>query len=119
VGDFPSLESETNNRPKILRLSRAPDKRRDVGGNGRFWVFPREEAEAGEDGSNDKQTKESITLNNIWKRIIDAKYHTRQPNILCCHDTHPSIFWKGVMWDNQAAKVGYKWSVGDGKQIKF
>jgi hypothetical protein len=23
------------------------------------------------------------------------------------------------MWDNQAVRMGYKWNVGDGKQIKF
>jgi hypothetical protein len=45
---------------------------------------------------------------SIWKKIVDAKYHTRQPNILCCQDTHPSIFWKGVMWATQAVKCGYK-----------
>jgi hypothetical protein len=34
-------------------------------------------------------------------------------------DTHPSILWKGVMWANQAVKLGYKWNVGNGKEIKF
>jgi hypothetical protein len=56
---------------------------------------------------------------SIWKKIVDAKYHTRQPNILWCQDTHPSIFWKGVMWATQAVRCGYKWHVGNGKSIKF
>jgi hypothetical protein len=46
---------------------------------------------------------------SIWKKIVDAKYHNRQPNILWCQDTHPSIFWKGVMWATQAVRCGYKW----------
>jgi hypothetical protein len=56
---------------------------------------------------------------SIWKKIVDAKYNTRQPNILCCQDTHPSILLKGVMWASQAVKCGYKWYVGNGKLIKF
>jgi hypothetical protein len=56
---------------------------------------------------------------SLWKMIVDAKYNTKSPNILCCHETHPSIFWKGFMWAAGAVKFGYKWLVGDGKAIKF
>jgi hypothetical protein len=56
---------------------------------------------------------------SLWKKIVDAKYSTKSPNILCCQDTHPSIFWKGVMWAAGAVKFGYKWLVGEGKAIKF
>jgi hypothetical protein len=56
---------------------------------------------------------------SLWKRVVDAKYNTKNPNILCCQDTHPSIFWKGVMWAARAVRFGYKWLVGDGKSIKF
>jgi hypothetical protein len=51
--------------------------------------------------------------------VVDAKYNTKNPNILCCHDTNPSIFLKGVMWAAEAVKFGYKWLVGNGKNIKF
>ena len=50
---------------------------------------------------------------SLWRRIVDNKYNTKSPNILCCRDPHPSQFWKGVMWALQAVKVGYKWQVGD------
>jgi hypothetical protein len=55
----------------------------------------------------------------LWKKIVDAKYSTKSPNILCCQDTHPSIFWKCVMWAAGVVKFGYKWLVGEGKAIKF
>jgi hypothetical protein len=28
----------------------------------------------------------------LWRKIIDSKYNTRDPNILCCQDAHPSTF---------------------------
>jgi hypothetical protein len=56
---------------------------------------------------------------SLWKKVVDAKYNTKKPNILCCHDTHPSVFWKGVMWAAEALKFGYKWLVGNGTNIKF
>lgn len=55
----------------------------------------------------------------MWKRVVDAKYGTKKPNILCCADPHPSTFWKGVMWATQAVKIGYRWKVGNGKLVKF
>ena len=35
---------------------------------------------------------------SFWRKVIDAKYNTKSPNILCCMDTHPYNFWKGVIW---------------------
>jgi hypothetical protein len=55
----------------------------------------------------------------LWRRVIDAKYNTKNLNILSCHDIQPSTFWKGVMWASRAVSVGYKWKVGDGRSIKF
>jgi hypothetical protein len=55
----------------------------------------------------------------LWKKVIDAKYETKRPNILCCNDPHPSIFWKGVMWATQAVRFGYKWIIGNGRSVKF
>ena len=56
---------------------------------------------------------------SLWKRVIDSKYNTRNPNILCCQDAHPSTFWKGVMWAAKAVKMGYRWKVGNGRSIMF
>jgi hypothetical protein len=55
----------------------------------------------------------------LWKKVIYAKYNTRNPNILSCRDVHPSIFWTGVMWASRAVAVGYRWKIGNGKSIKF
>jgi hypothetical protein len=55
----------------------------------------------------------------LWKKGIDAKYNTRNPNILACQDIHPSIFWKGVMWAYRVVAVGYRWNIGNGRSIKF
>lgn len=55
----------------------------------------------------------------FWRKVIDAKYNTRNPNVLCCHDSHPSQFWKGVVWAMQAVKSGYKWHVGNGRSVRF
>jgi hypothetical protein len=30
----------------------------------------------------------------VWRNVVDSKYNTRDPNILCCHDAHPSTYWK-------------------------
>jgi hypothetical protein len=43
---------------------------------------------------------------SIWTKIIDYKYKTDNPNILCCNDISVSPFWKGVMWALQAARMG-------------
>jgi hypothetical protein len=55
----------------------------------------------------------------LWKNIVDAKYNTCSPNIFCSRDRGSSPFWKGNMWAIQAAKMGYKWNVGDGKKVRF
>jgi hypothetical protein len=38
---------------------------------------------------------------SLWKRVVDAKYNTKDPIILCCQDLSPSVFWKGMMWDSR------------------
>jgi hypothetical protein len=55
----------------------------------------------------------------LWKKVIDAKYNTRSPNILSCQDVCPSIFWKGAMWASRAVAVGYRWKIGNGRSINF
>lgn len=54
--------------------------------------------------------------NCIWKKIVDSKYKTDKPNVLCCPKVGASPFWKGVLWAMQAAIMGIKWIVGDGKK---
>jgi hypothetical protein len=55
----------------------------------------------------------------LWKNVIDAKYNTCSPNIFCSWDRGSSPFWKGVLWAIQAAKMGYKWEVGDRRKVRF
>jgi hypothetical protein len=55
----------------------------------------------------------------LWKKVIDAKYNTCSPNIFYSRDRDSSPFWKGVLWAIQAAKMGYRWEVGDGTKVRF
>jgi hypothetical protein len=56
--------------------------------------------------------------NKIWKKIIDAKYDLG-PNIFWSNPSTCSPFWKGVMWAAHAAKLGYRWHVGNGAKGLF
>jgi hypothetical protein len=49
---------------------------------------------------------------------VNSKYQP-SPNLLCFHDRGSSPFWKGVLWTAKAAKMGYKWHIGDGQNIRF
>jgi hypothetical protein len=53
------------------------------------------------------------------KDIVDFKYQTDSPNILCCNDRISFPFWKGFLWAAQYAKMGYRWLVGDGRKVIF
>jgi hypothetical protein len=55
----------------------------------------------------------------LWKQIIDFKYKTDNPNIFYTKEHRASQFFKGFMWAARAAKMGYRWKVGNGKKIKF
>jgi hypothetical protein len=55
----------------------------------------------------------------LWKQIIDHKYRVGNPNFFSCPSTGASPFWKGVLLAAKAAKMGYPWKVGDGKEVKF
>jgi hypothetical protein len=55
----------------------------------------------------------------LWRKIVDAKYQTVSPNIFCCSPRNGSPFWKGVLWVAQAAKMGFRWSVGNGRRVRF
>jgi hypothetical protein len=55
----------------------------------------------------------------LWRDLIDFKYRTDRPNLFCTNDTNASQFFKGLMWAAKAAKMGFRWCVGNGKKIKF
>jgi hypothetical protein len=55
----------------------------------------------------------------IWKRVIDAKYQYRSPNLFCAGSREASPFWKGVLCATSAAKMSYRWHVGDDTKIRF
>lgn len=52
----------------------------------------------------------------LWKQLIDAKYNTGKRNIFYSNPTGASQFFKSLMWAANAAKMGYKWRIGDGKK---
>ena len=61
-----------------------------------------------------------LNSNPIWKRIVDYKYKTDKPHILCCPNVGASPFWKkGVLWAMQVAHMGIKWVIGNGRKIRF
>jgi len=55
----------------------------------------------------------------LWKKLLDSKYNTTNPNIFCIKDRGSSQFFRGFMWAAKAAKFSFRWKVGDGKKIKF
>ena len=56
--------------------------------------------------------------NKIWRKIVDYKYDL-DPNIFYSNPTNCSPFWKGVIWAARAAKMGFRWVVGNGQRVKF
>ena len=61
----------------------------------------------------------NLTDTKLWKALLDFKYNTSKPNIFCCKDTGASQFFKGFMWATKAARIGFRWKIGDGKKVKF
>jgi hypothetical protein len=49
---------------------------------------------------------------------VDFKYNL-SPNILWARPISCSPFWKGVIWAANAAKIGYRWKLGNGEKILF
>jgi hypothetical protein len=54
----------------------------------------------------------------LWRDIVDRKYYSRG-NIFCSDKKQASPFWKGVILATQAVKLGYRWVVGNGKNVRF
>jgi hypothetical protein len=55
----------------------------------------------------------------LWKQLIDFKYRTDNPNVFYTKDSNASQFLKGLLWAERAAKMGFRWKVGNGRKIKF
>jgi hypothetical protein len=53
------------------------------------------------------------------KQIIDVKYNADNPNIFSCSSIDTSPFWKGVLWDAKAVKMGYQWKVVVVRKLSF
>jgi hypothetical protein len=51
--------------------------------------------------------------------VIDEKYNTKNPNIMCSPSEGSSQFFKGIMWAAKVAKIGYRWKIRDEKRVKF
>lgn len=54
----------------------------------------------------------------LWKDIIDFKYNTEHPNIFCARDSNSYQFFKEFMWAVQAAKMGFRWKIGNDRKIR-
>jgi hypothetical protein len=51
--------------------------------------------------------------------VLDFKYKTNDPNIFESCDRGDSQFFKNVMWAARAAKMDYRWKIGNGRKVKF
>jgi hypothetical protein len=40
--------------------------------------------------------------------LIDFKYNANDPNIFTCSSIGVSNFWKGILWDANVAKMGFR-----------
>jgi len=61
----------------------------------------------------------NIDENKLWRQLIDHKYGTDKANIFCSNTSGSSSFFKGMIWAASAAKMGYRWQIGNGKRVKF
>lgn len=55
----------------------------------------------------------------LWKTLLNHKYDTDRPNILCTRSNEASQFFRGIMWAAEAARMGFRWKVGDGRKVRF
>jgi hypothetical protein len=60
-----------------------------------------------------------LDTDKLWKRIVDHKYRNNSPNLFACPEIGASPFWKGVLWAARAAKMGYRWKIGNGRSVRF
>ena len=55
----------------------------------------------------------------LWKKLVDYKYNTDKHTIFLAITAGSSSFFKGFMWTAQAAKLGYRWRIGNGKKVRL
>ncbi|WVZ50554.1 hypothetical protein U9M48_001796 [Paspalum notatum var. saurae] len=55
----------------------------------------------------------------LWRELLDFKYKTKHPNILAVKDLGGSQFFKSFVYAVKAARMGFRWKIGDGKRVKF
>ena len=61
-----------------------------------------------------------LQSNSIWTKIVDHKYKTNRPNVLCCADNMTSPFGKGWCGLYRLLKRALEWKVGrNGEKIVF
>jgi hypothetical protein len=63
--------------------------------------------------------KRYLDTDKLWKKIVDHKYRNDSPNLFACPELGASPFWKGVLWATRAAKMGYRWKIGNVRSVKF
>jgi hypothetical protein len=61
----------------------------------------------------------NLDKEKLWKELLDFKYDTANPNIFLSSTIGASSFFKGFMWAAQAARMGYRWKIGNGRKIRF
>jgi hypothetical protein len=57
--------------------------------------------------------------NKLWRELVDYKYNTCSSNILQTKSVGASPFFQAFMWVAHAARMGYKWAIGNGKKVRF
>jgi hypothetical protein len=55
----------------------------------------------------------------LWREILDFKYKTDRVNIFQSTSVGSSPFFKGFLWAAQAARMGFKWKIGNGRRVRF
>jgi hypothetical protein len=55
----------------------------------------------------------------LWKELIDFKYNTANPNIFQSSTVGASSFFKGFMRAAQAARMGFRWKIGNDKSVRL
>jgi len=61
----------------------------------------------------------SCECDKVWRQLLDHKYQTCSPNIFQAKALGSSEFFKVIMWDIQATKMGYIWKNGNSRKVCF
>jgi hypothetical protein len=55
----------------------------------------------------------------LWRELIDFKYNTNNPNLFSCSANGSTNFWSGVLLAAHVAKMGYRWRLGNDRNVRF